>query len=91
MRLYIAAIAALALLVDTPTSALTASGRAGTAAIWPGNPSLGCCGESDAFEADTFEAQRDHYSAIVTDGKGVIPDGTRMAVPNAVANILRII
>jgi hypothetical protein len=49
----------------------------------PDNPSLSCCGEADAFEADTFEVEGDHYIAIITDGKGVIPDGTRIAVPNA--------
>jgi hypothetical protein len=28
-------------------------------------------------------AEGDHYIAIITDGKGVIPNGTRIAVPNA--------
>jgi hypothetical protein len=41
-----------------------------------------CCGEADAFEADTFEVEGDHYVAIVTDGKGAVPNGTRIAVPN---------
>jgi hypothetical protein len=40
------------------------------------------CGEADAFEADTFEVEGDHYIAIITDGKGVIANGTRVAVPN---------
>ena len=49
----------------------------------PDNPYMSCCGEADAFEADTFEIEGDHYVAIITDGKGVIPPGTRIPVPNA--------
>jgi hypothetical protein len=49
----------------------------------PDNPYLSCCGEADAFEADTFEVEGDHYIAVITDGKGVIPPGTRIPVPNA--------
>jgi len=26
--------------------------------------------------------ENDHYVAVITDGKGVIPNGTRIAVPN---------
>jgi len=48
----------------------------------PDHPRLSCCGEADAFEADTFEAEDNHYVAVITDGKGVIPNGTRIAVPN---------
>jgi hypothetical protein len=48
----------------------------------PDNPYLSCCGEADAFEADNFEIAGDQYVAIVTDGKGIIPDGTRIPVPN---------
>jgi hypothetical protein len=48
----------------------------------PDNPLVSCCGEADAFEADTFEVAGDHYVAVITDGKGVIPTGTRIAVPN---------
>jgi hypothetical protein len=48
----------------------------------PDNPAVSCCGEADAFEADTFEVEGDHYVAIVTDGKGFIPNGTRIPVPN---------
>jgi hypothetical protein len=46
----------------------------------PDNPAVSCCGEADAFEADSFEV--DHYVATITDGKGVIPNGTRIPVPN---------
>jgi hypothetical protein len=48
----------------------------------PDNPYMSCCGEADAFEADTFEVAGDHYIAVITDGKGVIPAGTRISVPN---------
>jgi hypothetical protein len=48
----------------------------------PDHPRLSCCGEADAFEADTFEVDGDHYVAVITDGKGVIPNGTRINVPN---------
>jgi len=48
----------------------------------PDHPRLSCCGEADAFEADSFEAEGDHYVAIITDGRGVIPSGTRIPVPN---------
>jgi hypothetical protein len=48
----------------------------------PDNPFMSCCGEADAFEADTFEIDGDHYIAIITDGKGILPPGTRITVPN---------
>jgi hypothetical protein len=48
----------------------------------PDHPNLSCCGEADAFEADTFEVDGDHYIAVITNGKGVIPNGTKIAVPN---------
>ena len=48
----------------------------------PDNPVMSCCGEADAFEADTFEVDGDRYVAIITDGKGVLPLGTRIPVPN---------
>jgi hypothetical protein len=49
----------------------------------PDHPRISCCGEADAFEADIFEAEGDHYVAIITDGKGVIQNGSRISVPNA--------
>jgi hypothetical protein len=49
----------------------------------PDNPSMSCCGEADAFEADTFEVEGDHYVAVITDGKGMVAPGTRIPVPNA--------
>ena len=48
----------------------------------PDHPRLSCCGEADAFEADSFEIEGDHYVAVITDGKGIIPNGTKMPVPN---------
>jgi hypothetical protein len=48
----------------------------------PDHPRVSCCGEADAFEADRFEADGDHYVAIITNGKGLIPSGTRIPVPN---------
>ena len=48
----------------------------------PDNPHMSCCGEADAFEADSFEVSGDEYVAIITNGKGVIPEGTRIPVPN---------
>ena len=48
----------------------------------PDNPVMSCCGEADAFEADQFDIEGDHYVAIITDGKGVLPTGTRIPVPN---------
>jgi hypothetical protein len=48
----------------------------------PDNPYMSCCGEADAFEADSFEVRGEEYVAIITNGKGVIPNGTRIPVPN---------
>jgi hypothetical protein len=40
------------------------------------------CPEEDAYEADLFEVEEDRYVAIITDGKGEIPNGTKIPVPN---------
>lgn len=48
----------------------------------PDNVYMSCCGRADAFEADTFEVDGDHYIAVITDGFGVHPSGTRIPVPN---------
>src|ERR1700688_3534617 len=48
----------------------------------PDNPVVSCCGEADAFEADSYEAVDGHYVAIITNGKGIIPEWTRIFVPN---------
>jgi len=49
----------------------------------PDNPGHSCCGEADAYEVDVFEIEGDHYIAIITDGHGAIPNGTRISVPNS--------
>jgi hypothetical protein len=48
-----------------------------------------CCGEADAYEADGFEVEGDHYVAIITNGAGdpghgkpEIRNGARIPVPN---------
>jgi hypothetical protein len=48
----------------------------------PDNPRMSCCGEADAYEADIFEVDGGHYVAVITDGKGEIPNGTKIPVPN---------
>lgn len=50
----------------------------------PDSPQVSCCGESDAYEADEFEIEGDHYVAIITAHRAVttIPVGTRIPVPN---------
>ena len=55
----------------------------------PDNPSTSCCGEADAYWADSFEVDGDKYVAIITDPR---PDeplkrkhvdiGTKIVVPN---------
>ena len=90
MKLLLSAIAALAMLMPA-TARDNGQWEDSPAAVrqWfqslmqPDNPYLSCCGEADAFEADTFEVAGDHYIAVITDGKGVIPEGTRIPVPNA--------
>jgi hypothetical protein len=49
----------------------------------PDNSAVGRCGEADAFEADTFEIDGDHYVAVIADAKGVMPSCPRIPVPNA--------
>jgi hypothetical protein len=55
----------------------------------PDNPAVSCCGEADAYWADSFEVDGDKYVAIITDPR---PDeplrrkhidiGTKIVVPN---------
>jgi hypothetical protein len=49
----------------------------------PNNPTASCCGEADAFQADAFEVEGDHYVAIITGGHGDFPTGSRISVPNS--------
>jgi hypothetical protein len=48
----------------------------------PDSPWQSCCGEADAFEVDDYDVEGDHYIAIITDGRDIIPNGTRIPVPN---------
>jgi hypothetical protein len=59
----------------------------------PDNPSVSCCGEADAYEADDYEVNGDHYIAIITDMRSDefyngsfrphINPGTKIEIPNA--------
>lgn len=56
----------------------------------PDNPSVPCCGKADAYWADAYEVEGDHYVAIVTDtrddgplGRPHIAPGTKFSVPNS--------
>jgi hypothetical protein len=55
----------------------------------PDNPMLSCCGEADAYYADSFEMHDGKYVAIITDtrndsplGRPHVPAGTKVVVPN---------
>lgn len=55
----------------------------------PDNPMVSCCGEADAYWADSFEVVDGQYLAIITDtredkplGRPHIPSGTKVVVPN---------
>jgi hypothetical protein len=56
----------------------------------PDNPNVSCCGEADAYWADSYEVKGDQYVAIITDirddiklGRAQhIEAGTRVTVPN---------
>ena len=55
----------------------------------PDHPRISCCGEADAYWADSFEVEGDHYIAIITDDRPDKPlnrrhieSGTRLSVPN---------
>ena len=55
----------------------------------PDNPRVSCCGEADAYYADSFEVEGDSYVAVITDtrddaplGRPHIPVGTKVKVPN---------
>src|SRR5271154_2943484 len=58
-------------------------------AAWFKQPVVaGCCKESDAFEADDFEVNGDHYVAVITDGepnewRPGLRTGVRIPVPNS--------
>jgi hypothetical protein len=57
--------------------------------MMPDAPSVSCCGEADAYWADTFEVQDGKYVAIITDDRPDAPRhrphrdvGQRVVIPN---------
>jgi hypothetical protein len=55
----------------------------------PDLPTISCCGEADAYYADSWEVEGDHYVAVITDTRPDAPlhrphieVGTRIRVPN---------
>lgn len=50
----------------------------------PDHPHVSCCGLADAYEADAYEVEGDHYVAIITGYRVAteIPLGARIPVPN---------
>jgi len=55
----------------------------------PDNPRMSCCGEADAYWADSYKVQGDLYVAIITDQREDAPlrrahvdVGTKVIVPN---------
>ena len=53
----------------------------------PDYPNTSCCGEADAYHADSFESGPNGYIAIITDdrvipGRAQVPVGTRVPIPN---------
>ncbi len=63
----------LALVVSSAAAAARDNGQ------WAANPPHI---RQDAFEADNFEVEDDHYVAIITNGRGVLPNGKKIPVPN---------
>jgi hypothetical protein len=57
--------------------------------MMPDAPAVSCCGEADAYWADTFEEQDGKYVAVITDDRLDAPlhrphrdVGTRVVIPN---------
>jgi len=57
--------------------------------MMPDKPAISCCGTADAYWADDFAVEGDHYVAIITDDRDDAPlrrphidVGTRIEVPN---------
>ena len=55
----------------------------------PDRPNMSCCGEADAYWADSYEVKGDQYVAIITDTRDDEPlrrshveNGKRVPVPN---------
>lgn len=47
----------------------------------PDNPSVSCCGEADAYEADIFFERDGHYVAVITH-EGSPRQGQQINIPN---------
>lgn len=52
----------------------------------PDVPTMSCCGEADAYWADSFRVEGDNVIAIITDDRivqyrRVIPNGTEFVIP----------
>lgn len=79
-----------ALLIATPALADPWEGIDPNVRIWfeglkrPDNPGSSCCGLADAYEADDFAIEGDHYVAIITGHRvaTTLPIGARVPVPN---------
>jgi len=89
IKFLLAAVAAVAMLLPAVARDNGQWSNSPAAIRWwfqslmePDNPAVSCCGEPDAFVADTFEVEGDHYVAIITGRKGTLPEDTRVAVPN---------
>lgn len=96
MRYLIAALAALVLIINPVMSKDVGqwTNVDPEVSAWfktlrqPDNPAS-CCGEADAYWADSYETEGDHYVAIITDDRPDeplkrkhVPIGTRIPVPN---------
>lgn len=96
-RLAVVALVATALAVAVSLSHARDNGQWANSqvATWfkslmqPDHPEQSCCGEADAYWADSFEVDGDQYVAIITDtrpdaplGRPHIEPGTRVVVPN---------
>jgi hypothetical protein len=94
MRSHLPSAIALAVLVMTDVGAARDNGQwndmPAKVREWfqklmqPDHPWQSCCGEADAYEADSFDSRSDEnfVTVIITDGKGVIANGTRFKVPD---------
>jgi hypothetical protein len=70
-------------LADSVYAAIPPGPIVGSSGTWKTHRlTFSCCGEADAYEADIFEVDGGHYVAVITDGKGEIPNGTKIPVLN---------
>jgi hypothetical protein len=97
--LFAAALLVVVALADVPAMSRDVgqwSGQSERVQQWfehlmqPDNPAVSCCGEADAYFADSYDIAGDRYVAIITDDRPDKPlkrrhvePGTRIDVPNA--------